>query len=72
MQKLYESLNDDLEKNLPEMVAKTYDRLMKTIQDIREKVMKPIDDILDHIARFKEKLHEYEMSTVMNTEFFMQ
>ena len=67
MQDLVHNLKTEMDVQLPELVAETYDRLINPTEEITDSV----DDLIARIDTLSENLKEYEASTKMNTEFFM-
>ena len=71
MQDLVDNLKDDLTENFLTLINETYDRLTGPVQVMKESITKPVDDVIVKLKELKQDLHDYQVSTLMDADFFM-
>ena len=71
MQDLVDNLKDDLIENFLTLINETYDRLTAPVQEMKESITKPVDDVIVKLKELKQDLHDYRVSTLMDADFFM-
>ena len=70
LQQIADSLKSDV-TYLPELVAECYDRLMKSMEDVADGIIKPVEDVLEQLHELRQDLRIYTTSTEMDTDFFL-
>ena len=71
MQEFVESLKHDLDPGLRDLVSMTFERIFTRVNEVKEKIIEPMEDLMEEIKEFSHSLQEYEQSTIMDTDFFM-
>ena len=70
LQEIVDSLKSDV-THLPELVAECYDRLIKSMEDVTDGIVKPVEDVLEQLQELRQDLRIYTTSTEMDTDFFL-
>ena len=71
MQELVDNLKVDAVNYLPELMKECFNRLAKSMEMIRDDLVKHIEDVLGQLAELQKDLEIYQTSTIMDTDFFM-
>ena len=71
MQELMESLKHSLNPALPDLVQLTFQRILGAMNEVKEEIIKPMEDLIEEVKALSKSLHEYKESTIMDTNFFM-
>ena len=70
MRELVDSLKSDV-THLPQLVAECYNRFIKSVEEMTNALVKPIDDVLEQLQELRSDLKIYQASAEMDTDFFM-
>ena len=70
LQEIVDSLRSNV-TYLPELVAKCYNRLIESMDELTDGPVKPIKDMLKQLDELRNDLEIYQTSTRMDTDFFM-
>ena len=68
---LISSIENNMEENIEKLIAETYNTLMEPIENIKDNVGDPIDDVLVRLRSLTENLKVYKDSTKMDADFFV-
>ena len=49
----------------------TFERILKRVDELKEVIIRPTEDLMEEIKEFSHSLQEYEKSTIMDTTFFV-
>ena len=71
MQEIVNNLKVDVIQYLPKLMKECYNRLIKSMEKIRDDLVKQIEDILEQLTELQKDLEIYQASTIMDTDFFM-
>ena len=71
MQEIVDNLKVDVVQYLPELMKECFNRLIKSMEKIRDDPVKHIEDVLEQLAELQKDLEIYQTSTIMDTDFFM-
>ena len=71
IQDLVDNLKDNLSENFLILINETYDRLTAPVQEMKESITAPADDVIVKLKELQQGLHDYRVSTLMDADFFM-
>ena len=71
MQEIVDNLKVDVVHYLPELIRECYDRLIESMRDIRDGLIRPIEAVVEQLDEQIDELENYQKSTRMDTDFFM-
>ena len=71
MQEILESLKHCLDTGLVSLVRLTFQRILDSVNEVKEEIVKPMEDLMGEIKVLRNSLHEYEESTIIDSNFFM-
>ena len=70
LQEIVDGLKSDV-KDLPDLTRLTFNKMMSSMEEVIDDVVKPIEDVLLQIQQLRNELDVYQKSTRMDTDFFM-
>ena len=71
MQELVTNLKVDIINYLPELIKECFERLIKPMEELKDGLVKPIEDVLKQFNELSNDLEIYQTSTKINKDFFM-
>ena len=71
MQEIVESLKHGLDPGLVSLVKLTFQRILDSVKEVKEEIVKPMEDLMEEIQALRKSLREYEESTIIDSNFFM-
>ena len=71
MQEIVESLKHGLDPGLVTLVRLTFQRILDSVNEVKEEIVKPMEDLMEEIQALRKSLREYEESTIIDSNFFM-
>ena len=70
LQEIVDSLGSNV-TYLPELIAECYNRLIESMEELINGLVKPFEDMLEKMDELRNDLEIYRTSTKMDTDFFM-
>ena len=70
-QDLVDNLKYHLTENFLTLINETYDRLTASVQKVKKSITNPADDVIVKLRELQEDLHDYRVSTLMDSDFFL-
>ena len=71
IQHLIQSLENNVNHNLMELWAMSYHKLITGVEDIKEDVIRPVEDLVEKVTEFSQTLKDFQESLKIDTDFFM-
>ena len=71
VQEILESLKHGLDPGLVSLVKLTFQRILDSVNEVKEEIIKPMEDLMEEIQVLRKSLCEYEESTIIDSNFFM-
>ena len=71
IQELVESLKRSLDPALRDLSMIIFERILNRVDELKEVIIRPTEDLMEEIKEFSHSLQEYEKSTIMDTNFFV-
>ena len=71
VQEILETLKHGLDPGLVSLVKLTFGRILDSVNEVKEDIIKPREDLMEEIQALRKSLREYEESTVIDSNFFM-
>ena len=71
LQEIIDYLKVDVIHYLPELIMEYYNRLIESMAELTEGLVKPVGDLLGQLNQLRKDLEIYQASTNMDVDFFM-
>ena len=71
MQDLIDNMKYNLTENFLTLINETYDRLTASVQEMKKSITNPVDDVTVKLRELQEDLHDYRISALMDSDFFV-
>ena len=71
IQHLVQSLKNNVNDNLMELWDMSYHKVITGVEDVKEDVIRPVEDLVGKVTEFSQTLKDFQESLKIDTDFFM-